>query len=130
MDLEEQIKIRTRMQNMNVSYIRRANLAFELLFQGKWRIQILSTMRSGPIRLGQLARLLPGASKKMLTQNLRKLEADGIVVRKDMSDVVLHIEYEVSNEIRDGVYDLLDHLVEWADVYLSTSEIERRSGDS
>jgi DNA-binding HxlR family transcriptional regulator len=42
-------------------------------------------MRSGPIRLAQLARIVPGASKQMLTQNLRKLEADGIVVRKDLT---------------------------------------------
>ena len=60
-------------------------------------------MRSGPIRLGQLARIVPGASKKMLTQNLRQLEADAIVVRKDMSDLVLHIEYELDESTREGV---------------------------
>jgi len=38
----------------------------------------------------------------MLTQNLRQLEADGIVVRKDMSDLVLHIEYELDESTREG----------------------------
>ncbi len=70
-------------------------------------------MRSGPVRLGQLARIVPGASKKMLTQNLRQLEADGIVVRKDMSDLVLHIEYELDESTTEGVCALLDHLEKW-----------------
>ncbi len=77
-------------ENAASRYVRRATLTAEVLFQGKWKLQILCAMRSGPVRLGQLARIVPGASKKMLTQNLRQLEADGIVVRKDMSDLVLH----------------------------------------
>ncbi|MGF7183159.1 winged helix-turn-helix transcriptional regulator [Tunturiibacter psychrotolerans] len=94
-------------------YVRRANLTAEVLFRGKWKLQILCAMRSGPVRLGQLARIVPGASKKMLTQNLRQLEADGIVVRKDMSDLVLHIEYELAESTREGVCALLDHLAKW-----------------
>jgi DNA-binding HxlR family transcriptional regulator len=61
------------MHHLEAGYARRANLAVDILFQVKWRIHILFAMRSGPIRLGQLARLVPGLSKKMLTQNLRKL---------------------------------------------------------
>ena len=71
-------------------WLRNAAIAVVVLFQSKWRAQILCALRSGPVRLGQLARLIPGASKKMLTQNLRQLEADGIIVRKDMSDLVIH----------------------------------------
>jgi len=54
----------------------------------------------------------------MLTQNLRQLEADGIVVRKDMSDLVLHIEYELVDSMREGVCDLLDHLERWGGLHL------------
>jgi hypothetical protein len=61
------------MQDVDARYVRSANLAFEVLFQGKWRVHILCAMRSGPVRLGQLARLIPGAPKKILTQNLRNL---------------------------------------------------------
>jgi DNA-binding HxlR family transcriptional regulator len=75
-------------------------------------------MRSNPVRLGQLARLIPGASKKMLTQNLRQLEADGIVVRKDMSDLLLHIEYELDESMKDEVCALLDHLAKWGRQHL------------
>jgi DNA-binding HxlR family transcriptional regulator len=54
----------------------------------------------------------------MLTQNLRQLEADGIVVRKDMSDLVLHIEYELESNAREGVCALLDHLAKWGGLHL------------
>jgi DNA-binding HxlR family transcriptional regulator len=49
---------------IDVDGARRADLTIEILFQGKWKAQILCAIRSGPIRLGQLARIVPGASKK------------------------------------------------------------------
>jgi DNA-binding HxlR family transcriptional regulator len=105
------------------SQIAKASLTFELLFQGKWKLQILYVLCAGPIRLGKLARLIPSASKKMLTQNLRKLEADGIVIRADFSEVVLHVEYDLNPDFRDSVSSLLDQLVEWGDQYIRRSTI-------
>ena len=99
----------------------RASLAFELLLHGKWRLQILSVMCLGPVRLGQLSRRIPGASKKVLAQNLRKLEADGIVVRTDFSNVVLHVEYDFNPEFRDSVCDVLNQLSAWGDQYVRWS---------
>jgi DNA-binding HxlR family transcriptional regulator len=55
------------------------------------------------------------------------LEADGIVVRKDMSDLVLHIEYELDESTREGVYALLDHLAKWADFILANREMTKNS---
>ena len=115
---------RVGVRNLDAAYARRAALATDVLFQGKWKIQILCAMRSGPIRLGQLARIIPVASKKMLTQNLRRLEADGIVVRKDLTDLVLHIEYDLVDSAREAVCDLLDHMVRWSDLYLESIAIE------
>lgn len=105
---------------LDLGYLRRATLTNEVLFHGKWKLQILYAMRSGPIRLGQLSRIVPGASKKMLTQNLRKLQADGIVVRKDLTDVVLHIEYDLDDRTRESVCTLLDHLARWGELYLGS----------
>ncbi|MDE1177114.1 MAG: winged helix-turn-helix transcriptional regulator [Edaphobacter sp.] len=109
------------MNNPEARYVRNATFTVGVLFQSKWRIQILCAMRTGPIRLGHLARLVPGASKKMLVQNLRQLESAGIVARNDMSDLVLHVEYELDGGTRDGVYAVLDHLAEWGGIYLSKS---------
>jgi DNA-binding HxlR family transcriptional regulator len=113
------------MNSADTRYVREASFAVGVLFQSKWRVQILCAMRSGPVRLGQLARLIPGASKKMLTQNLRQLGADGIVVRKDMSDLVLHIEYELDESMREGVGALLDHLAKWGGLHLGKSKDDK-----
>lgn len=113
------------MKSLDIRYVRNSTFAVGVLFQSKWRVQILCAMRSEPVRLGQLARLIPGASKKMLTQNLRQLEADGIVVRKDMSDLVLHIEYELDESTREGVCALLDHLERWGGLHLGKSRDDK-----
>jgi hypothetical protein len=49
------------------------------------------------------------------------LEADGIVVRTDLSDVILHVEYDLNPNLRDSVSNLLSQLGEWGDYYLRWS---------
>jgi DNA-binding HxlR family transcriptional regulator len=107
------------------AYARRAQLSAEVLLQGKWQVHILCALRHGPVRIGQLGRLVPGASKKVLAQNLRKLEARGIVVRRDLSDFVLHVEYELHSDIRESVGILLDGLSDWGMHFL---EVQARKG--
>src|SRR5258708_35958603 len=62
------------------------------LIQGKWKIGILSSLQRGPARLSQLRRMFPQASKKMLTQHLREMERDGLIVRTDLSGRLRHVE--------------------------------------
>ena len=102
-----------------VPSLRHSQLALEIFLQGKWRIHILWILRLGPIRIGELARSIPGASKKVLAQHLRRLEADGIIIRNDLSDLVLHIEYELSPSFGNLVNNLLDSLSESGALYLS-----------
>jgi DNA-binding HxlR family transcriptional regulator len=80
-----------------VVYIRKVTRVKEIL-DGKWKLQILCAMRSGPVRLSQLTRLAPAASKKGLRANLRSLESSHIVVRRDLSDSVLHVEYDFEDK--------------------------------
>lgn len=103
------------------AYVRRASLACDTLLQGKWRVQILCAMRIGPVRLGQLMRLIPNGSRKMLVQNLRNLESAGIVVRRDLSDVLLHVEYDLESGLRESVCLLLDELSSWGGHYSEKS---------
>ena len=105
--------------NHEASCARCANLAIEVLLQGKWRVHILCAMGSGPVRLGQLGRLIPAASRKMLIQNLRKLESHGIVVRRDLSERSLHVQYEFDDTAREAVRAVLDALVAWGDLQSS-----------
>jgi DNA-binding HxlR family transcriptional regulator len=89
------------------------------LFQGKWTIQILCAMREHPVRLSELKRAIPSASKKALTASLRSLEASRVVLRRDLSSSVLHVEYELAEPTREPLVMLLDHLAEWGKLYES-----------
>lgn len=95
-----------------------ASLATETLLHGKWRIHILCALCCGPVRLGQLTRTIPRSSKKILAQNLRDLEAAGVVIRTDLSDLVLHVEYELNEHMREGIVALIEHLSRWGEAYL------------
>jgi len=88
------------------------------LLRGKWTIQILCAMRTRPVRLSELRRQIPSASKKALTASLRSLEAARVVLRRDLSSSVLHVEYELSGTIREPLVELLDNLADWGKLYV------------
>ena len=73
-------------------------------------------MRDGPVRLGQLSRLLPEASKKVLMTELKQLVALGLVGRLDLSNggVVRHVEYHLIDPMRPATFLLLEQLEHWA----------------
>ncbi len=83
------------------------------LLQGKWTLQILCAMQTSPVRLSQLFRLIPGASKKSLRANLRGLEGAGVVVRRDLSSTVLHVEYDVAENMQKAVTSVMFQLENW-----------------
>ena len=87
------------------------------LVQGKWKIGILCRLQEGPVRLGELRRLFPQASKKMLTQHLREMERDGLIVRTDLSGKVPHVEYSLSKPRGQSASRLLDFLATWSAKY-------------
>jgi len=93
----------------STGYVRRVSQAAEIL-DGKWKIQILCAMLSGPVRLGQLTRLVPSASKKALRANLGTLERSQLVVRRDLSGNTLHVEYELADDVKEAITFLLDQL--------------------
>lgn len=88
------------------------------LIQGKWKVGILCRLQERPARLGDLRRLFPNASKKMLTQHLRQMERDGLIIRTDRSGKVPHVEYSLSKSCGLAVSRLLDFLATWSAEYL------------
>lgn len=88
------------------------------LIQGKWKTRILSQLQHGPARLGELQRMFPQASKKMLSQHLREMERDGLVVRSDLSARVLHVEYSLSDSGGLAVLHLIRLLRDWSKTHL------------
>ena len=101
---------------MDTSYTGQVSRVVGLL-QGKWTVQILCAMRTRPVRLSELKRAIPSASKKALTASLRSLEAGRVVLRRDLSSSVLHVEYELAVATREPLVALLDHLAEWGKLY-------------
>jgi DNA-binding HxlR family transcriptional regulator len=64
--------------------------------------------------------MFPEASKKMLTQHLREMERDGLVIRKDFSGRSLHVEYLLSDSLGFAVVHLIGALTKWGREYLAS----------
>ena len=66
------------------------------LIGGKWKTLILYYLKRGPQRTGVLQQRVEGVSKKMLTQQLRELERDGLIQRTDYAQVPPKVEYSLT----------------------------------
>ncbi|MEU3370443.1 helix-turn-helix domain-containing protein [Streptomyces sp. NPDC006660] len=80
---------------------------------GKWKVLILWALHEHPQRrFGELRRLLPGVTEKVLASHLRELEADGIVRRVSYDEVPPRVEYSLTAAGR-GLNDALQPLAVW-----------------
>jgi len=67
------------------------------LVAGKWALRIFPALENGPVRNNELLRRVgDGISQKMLTQTLRELEANGLILRTIYDSVPPHVEYRLS----------------------------------
>ena len=84
---------------------------------GKWKPVILYHLMGGTRRFGELRRLVPGVSQRMLTQHLRELEADGIVHREVYREVPPKVEYSLTGLGRT-LEPVLLKMNEWAEEHM------------
>jgi DNA-binding HxlR family transcriptional regulator len=66
------------------------------LISDKWTALIVYALVDGPRRHGELRRTVDGISQKMLTQTLRRMEAEGLVERQVLDRVPPHVEYSLT----------------------------------
>ncbi len=83
------------------------------LLCGRWTSAILDTLADGTQRSNELARALPGSSRKPLTQSLRHLESAGLVERRVFAEVPARVEYSLT-PLGRVFADLVRSLSAWA----------------
>jgi DNA-binding HxlR family transcriptional regulator len=84
---------------------------------GRWKVLIIRELVSGEKRFGELQRSLQGITQKMLTQQLRELEEDGIVHREIYAQIPPKVEYSLT-PLGESLKPILYAMHEWAVNYL------------
>ena len=94
----------------------------------RWFVRVVHALMDGHKRYGELQRLIPEISKKMLTQTLRGMERDGLVTRKIYPVVPPHTEYALT-ELGESVVAPLQQLCHWAKAHVKQIEEHRFAFD-
>ncbi|MBE1300223.1 MAG: transcriptional regulator [Alteromonadaceae bacterium] len=84
------------------------------LIGGKWKGSILWHLKDAPVRFNDLTRMLGGASKKMVDQRLKELEAENMIIRKVLSERPVAVTYELT-EFGRSALGILDTLRQWSE---------------
>lgn len=82
------------------------------LIGNKWKLLILRDVLAGPRRFGELLKSLEGISQKVLTDNLRAMEADELLKRRVYPEVPPRVEYSLS-ELGESMRPIFKQLEEW-----------------
>ena len=90
------------------------------LVGNKWKLLIVRTLLEHPYRFNELRRDMGGISQKVLTENLRTLEADGIVRRIDYGEVPPRVEYRLT-DLGEAMRPLIAEMARWGALYQQTA---------
>lgn len=88
---------------------------------GKWKSLILWHLSFKTLRFSQLQRRLVKVTQKMLTQQLRELEADGLIHREVYAEVPPRVEYSLT-ELGESVVPILQQMYQWGKEYLKKTD--------
>jgi DNA-binding HxlR family transcriptional regulator len=99
----------------------------------KWTCLLADTLRHGPVRFGVLRRRLDGITQKSLTQTLRTMERDGMVIRTVYPTIPPRVEYELS-ELGQSVVELMAGIRIWSErhvteIVAARDEYDRRAAE-
>jgi DNA-binding HxlR family transcriptional regulator len=93
---------------------------------GKWKVLIIWAISNEPRRFGQLRRLVQGISEKMLIQQLREMQRDGIVARKDFKTIPPRVEYSLT-PFGESLRKALIPLCIWGTGHMKRIGVTRRA---
>jgi len=91
------------------------------LIESKWRILVLRNLMPGKMRFGQVRRSIGSITQKVLTTNLRDMEAKGLLTRHVYAEVPPRVEYTLT-ELGYSLKPVLDAMCDWG---LAFQEIAR-----
>lgn len=98
------------------------------LIGSKWKLLIIRNLRMRPWRFNELKKDLEGISQKVLTDSLRSMEEDGIIVRTVYPEVPPRVEYRLS-ELGESMKPILDAMAQWGTDYKANLETDERKKD-
>ena len=81
---------------------------------GKWKGSILWHLKDGPVRFNDLARMLGGATRKIVNDRLKEMEEHGLVLRRVLSERPIAVTYEIT-EFGRSTLVVLEQLKNWAE---------------
>jgi DNA-binding HxlR family transcriptional regulator len=90
---------------------------------GKYKSLILWHLTDATLRFGELHKLIPQATPKMLTQQLRELEADDLITRTVYPVVPPKVEYALT-DVGRSIYPILSAMYEWGADYLTRNGLQ------
>lgn len=87
-----------------------------MLIGNKWKIFIIQQLMDRPFRFSELCRAIPGISEKVLTDNLRAMEKDGLITRTVFPEVPPRTEYALS-ELGNTMRPIIESMATWGTGY-------------
>jgi len=78
----------------------------------KWKLPIICNLLLGPKRFGELQRSVGAISKKVLSENLRSMEGDGLLTRRAYTEIPPRVEYRLT-EVGYSFIPVIDSLCKW-----------------
>lgn len=87
-----------------------------MLIGNKWKIFIIQQLMDRPFRFSELRRAIPGISEKVLTDNLRAMEKDGLITRTVFPEVPPRTEYVLS-ELGNTMRPIIESMATWGTGY-------------
>lgn len=105
----------------NIEYQCSMELTLDLI-GGKWKALILWHLGENTLRFSELKKTLPKITQKMLTQQLRELEASGLVNRYIYTQIPPKVEYSLTPAGK-SLLPILDTLCQWGLNYATTAKV-------
>lgn len=98
------------------------------VIEGKWKVDILCELGTASRRFGRLRQSIPGISEKMLAQQLREMEADGLIDRQVFAETPAKVVYSLT-ERGEALNASAAALCRWGEEFLPRIDTEKQAAN-